>query len=574
MANTGSEVMKTFNFASRSTERTGRVQIPASRPHAAFVRCQEAATVRKPFFTKSLGLHSTSGHQRCSTALKSSWYSFHVGGTRRQPLLAFAFKGGDRSRQMPERAESGGRYAGDARGRGYSRDESGGRYGGGDEGRGYSRGKGGRGYSREEGGGRYSGSEGGRGYSREEGGGRYSGSEGGRGYSREEGGGRYSGSEGGRGYSRDETRDTGMRRSESAPPRHNSAIGKDIPFDTARIQTLTQGWIRVGAEVTFEVFEITRLGYNVEVRQPDEDPDAAPMYALLYRDEIFGDLPFAGDVLDGYIKTIRPDGKIDVTMNQPGFHGVRKAEKKLLSALKATEDGRLPLCDKSDPEEIALHLQMSKRSFKQACGMLYKKKIIRINKGKGRFGGGGYIELETSSEAPPPRVDFTSEQFSELRNAYYANDTPTEKETAELAQRLDLHPKHIQGWFSAQKAKSERWKNEDSGVYDKKKQPASRRRWDDAEDTHSSEANYRQSRNRDWREDGGDRANQRGRGGRGDRSGRGDRRSTNSFENTRGSFKRDESRVSERGSDSKFDQDESSGRKLGKAVKNPLREWN
>ena len=84
-----------------------------------------------------------------------------------------------------------------------------------------------------------------------------------------------------------------------------------------------------------------------------------------------------GEQLEGYIKKIREDNKIDVTLRKGGFDDIKDARETILKNLNE-HDGFLPLSDNSTPEMIKEMLQMSKKLFKKAIGGLYKDKIIEI----------------------------------------------------------------------------------------------------------------------------------------------------------------------------------------------------
>ena len=68
--------------------------------------------------------------------------------------------------------------------------------------------------------------------------------------------------------------------------------------------------------------------------------------------------------MKGYIKTIRPDGKIDVSFQKQGYEGVEPNAEKILNELRASR-GFLRLNDNSHPEDIKTVLQMSKKTFKK-----------------------------------------------------------------------------------------------------------------------------------------------------------------------------------------------------------------
>lgn len=97
---------------------------------------------------------------------------------------------------------------------------------------------------------------------------------------------------------------------------------------------------------------------------------------LLFRNELYA-RPSKGERLRGYVKKIRDDGKIDVTLRKGGSQEATSDREAILAALKA-HGGFLPLTDKSAPEAIAELLRMSKKSFKKGAGGLYKEGLIDI----------------------------------------------------------------------------------------------------------------------------------------------------------------------------------------------------
>lgn len=98
---------------------------------------------------------------------------------------------------------------------------------------------------------------------------------------------------------------------------------------------------------------------------------------IIYKNEVFGHLKI-GDKRKAYIKKIRPDGKIDISLQEQGYQNeVPKSGQQILDMLK-DEEGFLPLNDKSSPEDIYYLLKMSKKNFKKAIGLLYKQRLITI----------------------------------------------------------------------------------------------------------------------------------------------------------------------------------------------------
>ncbi|MBP2832665.1 GntR family transcriptional regulator [Aquimarina sp. U1-2] len=100
---------------------------------------------------------------------------------------------------------------------------------------------------------------------------------------------------------------------------------------------------------------------------------------LVYADEIFQKIT-PGDRLQGYVKKVRPDGKIDLTLQRHGFRGIEPNAQQILKELELS-GGYIDLNDKSDPEDIKEVFQLSKKSFKKAIGSLYKARKINIEDG-------------------------------------------------------------------------------------------------------------------------------------------------------------------------------------------------
>jgi len=127
--------------------------------------------------------------------------------------------------------------------------------------------------------------------------------------------------------------------------------------------------VEVGQEVDLMVSHITEIGINVIIN--------GKFRGLAYQNEVFETVS-PGYKTKGYIKTIRPDGKIDVSFQKLGFEAIDDSAQQVLEALKQN-DGVLRLNDNSHPEEIKSVLKMSKKTFKKAIGSLYKQKLIDIN---------------------------------------------------------------------------------------------------------------------------------------------------------------------------------------------------
>ena len=126
----------------------------------------------------------------------------------------------------------------------------------------------------------------------------------------------------------------------------------------------------IGDKVSLIIGRPTNLGVNVFIGDDQID-------GLLYHNEIFQPLEL-GQVIDGYIKNIREDGKIDVSLKPQGFQNVIDENILIILAKLKQYKGHLKLTDKSEPDEIKEKLNMSKKAFKSAVGQLYKRKKITI----------------------------------------------------------------------------------------------------------------------------------------------------------------------------------------------------
>ncbi len=125
-----------------------------------------------------------------------------------------------------------------------------------------------------------------------------------------------------------------------------------------------------GQKVPLLIADKTELGFKAIVNNSH--------WGLLYQNEVF--LPLEkGQKREGYIKQIREDKKIDLTLNQPGYAKVDPLAGQILAKLRAN-GGVLQISDKSPPEVIYSAFGVSKKVFKQAIGALYKQQLISIEK--------------------------------------------------------------------------------------------------------------------------------------------------------------------------------------------------
>jgi len=124
-------------------------------------------------------------------------------------------------------------------------------------------------------------------------------------------------------------------------------------------------------EVDLLICETTDLGVKVVVNNKYS--------GLIFRSDISKPIK-RGDSIKGYVAKVREDGKIDVRLNIAGYDKISGSAKDLLELLQRKKS--LNLTDKSDPDDIREVIGMSKKTFKQAVGNLYRKRLIVIGDGK------------------------------------------------------------------------------------------------------------------------------------------------------------------------------------------------
>ena len=123
-----------------------------------------------------------------------------------------------------------------------------------------------------------------------------------------------------------------------------------------------------GEEVNLIISHISDAGINVIINEKHR--------GLAYANEVYDDIK-PGLRMKGYIKQVRPDGKLDVSLRKLGVEAIEPSAQIILDELKANK-GFLRLNDNSHPEDIKTVLKMSKKTFKKAIGTLYKQKQIEI----------------------------------------------------------------------------------------------------------------------------------------------------------------------------------------------------
>ncbi len=124
-----------------------------------------------------------------------------------------------------------------------------------------------------------------------------------------------------------------------------------------------------GEEVDLLVYAKTDLGYSAVVNSCHA--------GMIYENEVFQKLAI-GQRIQGFVKKIRDDRKIDLRLQRTGFQGVDDISQTILSTVK-DRGGMVAITDKSPPEDIYALFGVSKKVFKKAIGALYKKRLLVID---------------------------------------------------------------------------------------------------------------------------------------------------------------------------------------------------
>ncbi len=143
-------------------------------------------------------------------------------------------------------------------------------------------------------------------------------------------------------------------------------------FASSRVEKFLQNeniTVKEGEEVDLLVWKKTDVGFAVIINHTHE--------GLAYENEVFGRLNI-GDKLKGFIKKIREDKKIDVSLTPMGYDNFNEKNTETILAVLKQADGFIGITDKSSPEIIYSTFEMSKKAFKKAVGALYKQGKIKI----------------------------------------------------------------------------------------------------------------------------------------------------------------------------------------------------
>jgi len=122
-------------------------------------------------------------------------------------------------------------------------------------------------------------------------------------------------------------------------------------------------------EVSLLIVDRSDLGYNAIIDNK--------YIGLLYTNELFDELN-PGEERKGWIKKIRVEGKIDLSLQPMGYGHILETKDVILADLKDS-GGVISLGDKSTPDDVYHRFKISKSAFKKAIGGLYKERLITIS---------------------------------------------------------------------------------------------------------------------------------------------------------------------------------------------------
>ncbi len=185
----------------------------------------------------------------------------------------------------------------------------------------------------------------------------------------------------------------------------------------------------VTQEVDLIVTDETPMGYRVIVEGTHE--------GMLYFDELSEALEY-GQQFRGFVRSVRPDGKIDVRRDKSGYARVEPVGARILEELIAA-GGHLPFNDKSSPDSIRDTFGISKKAFKQAIGALYKKQRILITDS-----GIDLLDEKAVKLPRPPAKPRSRESGGDIPSDY-------EEENVEdtVEEEVDTKPKKPSPWDTA-----------------------------------------------------------------------------------------------------------------------------
>jgi len=128
--------------------------------------------------------------------------------------------------------------------------------------------------------------------------------------------------------------------------------------------------IHEGQKVALLISDRTEMGFIAIINGSHK--------GILYKNDVFQPLKI-GQEIDGFVKKVRDDKKIDLCLQKPGYKAIYVLSRKIMDTLQQ-RGGFIAVTDKSRPKVIADLFGVSKKAFKKAVGNLYKKRLITLEK--------------------------------------------------------------------------------------------------------------------------------------------------------------------------------------------------
>jgi len=131
-----------------------------------------------------------------------------------------------------------------------------------------------------------------------------------------------------------------------------------------------QAGFHEGQKVALLISARTEMGFTAVINGTHK--------GILYKNEVFQPLKI-GQEIDGFIRKVRDDKKIDLCLQKPGYKAIDALSRKFMDKLQQ-QGGFIAVTDKSRPKVIADLFGVSKKTFKKTIGNLYKKRLIALEK--------------------------------------------------------------------------------------------------------------------------------------------------------------------------------------------------
>jgi len=129
---------------------------------------------------------------------------------------------------------------------------------------------------------------------------------------------------------------------------------------------------RTGDQVSIIIGDKTNIGFKCIIDNR--------FWGVLFFQDAFRQLR-KGEKTTAFIKRVREDGKIDLSLQEVGYKKVRNILDDIMDYLEV-QGGEMALTDKASPEAIYAVFKVSKATYKKALGALYKDQKIVLSKEK------------------------------------------------------------------------------------------------------------------------------------------------------------------------------------------------